>query len=397
MSDEPEYTEVTVEGLGDMADGLATFEDRPLYVSDVIPGERVRVRIRKRYRRAAVGVLETILEPSPDRVEPPCPLFGTCSGCQMQHISYERQLRIKREMVADALAEVGIDPACLGEPMAAPAPWHYRNHGRFTVQQGTIGFVQRRQKKLFRVDHCHLMDPGINDVLDRLQDQLPEATQCNVRVGTRTGDRMVQPALDVAHLGVASGQKTFTEELGGRRFRVSAPAFFQVNTAQAERLAGVVLNGLQLTGQEVVVDAYAGVGTFAALLAPRARRVIAIEESGPAMDDARHNLADLTNVEIRPGRTEDLLEALIESGERTVDRVILDPPRSGCDPRALAAVKALAPARIAYVSCDPRSLARDLERLRDRFELITVTPVDMFPQTRHVEAVALLRNRPPEP
>ncbi len=386
-----ERADVVIESLGDMADGIAFFEDKPLYVSDVIPGERVRVRIRKRFRKNAVGVAQTILEPSPDRVDPRCPLVGTCSGCQFQHVAYERQLAIKEHTVRRFLKAANVDLSVLRTPQGSANPWHYRNHGRFTVHDGEIGFVQRRQKKFFRVDHCYLMDPGINDILDRLQAKLPNASQCNVRVGSRTGDRMVQPALGVEALGVESGQETFTEELGGRRFRVSAPAFFQVNTAQAERMTELIGQRLQLTGTERVVDAYAGVGTFAAMVASGAREVVAIEESGPAMKDAEVNLHDLVNVQLQVGRTEDRLETL----EGPVDRLILDPPRRGCHPRALAAVERRQPARIIYVSCEPQTLARDLARLQKTFEVVDIQPVDMFPHTKHVEVIATLARRAP--
>ena len=185
-----------------------------------------------------------------------------------------------------------------------------------------------------------------------------------------------------------TGQKHYTEELTGRKFRIASPSFFQVNTQQAERLAVLVREMLDLSGGEFVVDAYAGVGTFAVLLADSARKVAAIEESSAAVRDASTNAAGAHNVKFLEGRTEDVLASLDERP----DAVIMDPPRAGCHPDALAALTRLAPDRTVYVSCDPKALARDLGVLtRGGLQVQSVQPIDMFPQTHHVETAALLR------
>jgi 23S rRNA (uracil1939-C5)-methyltransferase len=188
-------------------------------------------------------------------------------------------------------------------------------------------------------------------------------------------------------LDIPSGQKWYEEELKGRRFRISSPSFFQVNTAQAERMIDVIEDRLDLKGNEVIVDAFAGVGTFAAVLAPRAAKVIAIEEAPAAIDDAKVNIAGLGNVELIIGKT----EAVLPSLEVAVDAAILDPPRAGCQRSGLEALLRLGPRKIIYVSCDPESLARDLRILCDGvYRLAEVQPVDMFPHTYHVECIATL-------
>ena len=237
-----------------------------------------------------------------------------------------------------------------------------------------------------------LMDPGVNGILQQLQGRCAETTQLSVRWGVNTGDYLVQPTLKEADVSITTGQKTYVEFLRGRSFRIASPSFFQVNIRQLDQLVDLVKNGLQLTGDETLVDAYAGVGTFALLLASYARRIIAIEDSPAAVEDAKANAEGIPNVEFLQGRTE---EALLNLEVRP-DGVVLDPSRKGCHPSALKALKSLQPRRVIYVSCDPSTLARDLKILcSDVFLLESVTPVDMFPQTHHVECIAVLTLRRP--
>lgn len=381
-----------VSDLADHGDGVLSWEDRPLMVAGVLPGERVEVAVRKRYRNISVGECLRILEPSPDRVDPPCPLFGRCSGCQLQHAGSDLQHRVKRRRVQRALAAAGLDERVVRPTWGSPTALRYRNHARFTVVDGAIGFMRRRPKVHLPVDDCLLMDERITEAVACARGRVDDATQFNVRVGIRTGERMIQPSFG-DRLPVPSGQPHVHEVVFGHRFRVSAPAFFQVNTRAADLLCQLVRHVVTCGPARRVVDAYAGVGTFAAALADVAERIVAVEYSGPAMDDATCNLAHLGNVELRCGAAEDLLPDL----EGPVDALVLDPPRRGCHRRALEAVVAARPACVAYVSCDPASLARDLRLLTRTYVLDWVQPVDMFPQTHHVEAVAALRREDASP
>ena len=235
-----------------------------------------------------------------------------------------------------------------------------------------------------------LMTPGINGALAELQGKCSETTQLSVRYGVNTGDFLVQPTLQHPAIGIPSGQSHYVEELLGRRFRVASPSFFQVNTHQAEHMARMVRDRLELVSTDTLLDAYAGVGTFAVLLAGEAGRVIAIEESSAAVRDAALNAEGVNNVEFVESKTEDALETL----EEPIDAVILDPPRAGCAPTVLAALVRLAPRRIVYVSCDPSTLARDLAILAEAgMTVLGVEPLDMFPQTYHVEIIATLDGR----
>jgi len=372
------------------------------------------VKVHRKYVSAKVV---EVLEASPDRVEPPCPYYGECTGCQWQHLSYEAQLRTKREKVADALQRVGgfQDPP-VSEVRPSPDQYGYRNHARFTIRrqgkrgdrrqgkpedkrqgtgddnlegnrEGALGFVNRETRQFVRIEKCLLMHDGVNELLEDLQDRCGETTQLSIRASRYSGDYLIQPYLAHPEITVKTGQKRYTETVGGRDFLVSSPSFFQVNVDQAAAAADLVRDRLNLGPDDVLLDAYTGVGIFAILLAPSVKKVIAVEESSAAVADAKLNGAGLDNLEFVLGRTEDVLRNLPEKP----DAVILDPPRSGCQPRALESLINMAPPRLAYVSCDAETLGRDLNILcQGGYQLDEVVPLDMFPQTHHVECVAFL-------
>ena len=384
-----ERLSLSLEGWSKFGDAIAYHNGNTVNVFGGIPGEEVVAEVvKERGTYIAARVVE-VIRPSPHRVTSPCRYFGECTGCQWQHVDYEKQLRMKTQTVIDALVDVGdfVDPPvspCLG----APEQYGYRNHARFTARRdGSLGFVNRDTRRFVKVQECLLMHPWINDALGSLQDRCGETTQLSIRYGTNTGDFLIQPTLKSSEVPLRSGQKHYTESIEGRRFRIAASSFFQVNTNQAERLVALVREGLRLTGDQILVDAYAGVGTFAALLDPHVKKVIAIEEAASAVDDAAVHTADQENVEFILGKTEEVLTQINDSP----DAIILDPPRVGCQPKALEAVLKLSPERIVYVSCDPPALARDLKVLcQDQYRIEEVHPIDMFPQTRHVECVAVL-------
>ena len=390
-----ENLRLSLEGWGRLGEALAYHEGMEVRVFGGIPGEEVvaePVKVRRDY--IAARVVE-VLTPSPHRTAPPCSYFGQCTGCQWQHIDYHHQLQIKYQIVLDSLSSIGgfTDPPVL-PTLPSPDQYGYRNHARFTVgrRKGELGFVNRESRRFVVVQDCLLMHPWINSALEQLQTRCAETSQLSIRYGINTGDFLIQPTLKSQEVPLASGQKHYREALDGIEFRIAASSFFQVNTRQAERMVELVKEGLQLSGSELVVDAYAGVGTFAILLAPYAGGVIAIEESASAVRDAQENFvqADLENagtVQFLQGKTEEALGKI----EERPDGVVLDPPRAGCHRDTLEALVRLAPRRVVYVSCDPDTLARDLKILcQGPFRLEEVQPVDMFPQTHHVECIATL-------
>lgn len=408
-------------------EALGRADGRVVFVPFGLPGEVVEVALVDERPDYARGVILSVIRPSPSRVEPRCALFGECGGCQWQHAEYATQLEMKRGIVAEQLRRIGgfADAEELVLPTIGMVdPWAYRNHIRFSVgrQFGDLGFTKKQTRKLLRVDRCWIADRQIDEIRDRIQGRLAgqRVHQVAVRVGCTTGEVMVSPALPTID-DVTSGQTELHEELLGRRFRIAGPSFFQVNTrreprhmpagterfaelvspggiSMAEILMLVALAGLGLQPDDLVVDAYCGVGTFTAAMAPYVRAAVGIEESTAAVADADRNCADLPNVSFMAGKVETVL-AEMGTSERlpgAPTKILLDPARVGCDPRALTAMAAARPDRIVYVSCEPATLARDLALLRDAgYRLESVQPVDMFPQTYHVESVSVLRHSVP--
>lgn len=392
-----EELQVTLTGMAFRGDAMAQTDDQFLFVHGGIPGEEVVVEIVGRRRRRelvegrryAWARAREVITPSPQRVEPRCPYFGQCGGCQWQHIAYPAQLAHKTQLAADQLRRRGgFDDAPVQPTLGMEKPWSYRNQARFSVDdQGHLGFMKMWRREFLQIDRCLLMHPTINEVLATLQGRCFVKHQLVVRYGFNTGQLLVNPEVSLEDLPFETGQTFHEEALLRQRFRITGPSFFQTNTRTAERIAQLVMERLELTGGEVVVDAYCGVGTFGILMARQVRRVIGIEESASALRDARYNARDLDNVEFVRGKTEDLLPEL--SGP--VDAVILDPSRKGCRKRVMDALLRLRPARIVYVSCEPATLARDLRWLTaGGYHLVEVQPIDQFPQTYHIECVATL-------
>jgi 23S rRNA (uracil1939-C5)-methyltransferase len=404
--------------LDDSGEATATLGGAPVSVAGGLPGEQVTAEIVKVFHERVAARVAEVATASPDRVVAPCPYYLQCTGCQLQHLSYAGQLVFKRDRLR---AEFAKWPRLAGANLLPTLPsrqeFGYRNHARFTVQKrdepsgtskrGDAGFVNTATRRFVKVDRCLLMDGRINSALGAMQGKLQGMSQLSVRVGATDEDAgasghsssasggprglLIQPKLDDPAIALDSGQTHYEVEALGRRFRVAGSSFFQVNVRQLENVVELLREGLRLTGTETVVDAYCGAGTFAVLLAPHARQVIGIEDSASAVEDARANAGGLSNVRFIEGRAEGALAHF----EGAVDAVVLDPPRAGCHPAALDAVCRLRPGRVALVSCEPAAMARDLARLCDGpFILEVVHPVDMFPQTRHVEAVAFLAATP---
>ena len=382
--------ELTLSAWGRLGEALAYWNDREVFVSGGIPGEEVVAEIVAIRRKYIAAKVVQVTKASPARIDAPCQYYGACSGCQWQHVSYEAQLSAKQDRVIDSLFRVGgfINPNVL-PVLPSPDQLGYRNHARFTIKEhGSLGFVNRETHRFVKIDTCMLMHQGINKLLGDLQGHCSETTQLSIRAGEDTGDYLVQPTLKSTDIPIVTGQKHYRDSIQGVEFRVASPSFFQVNNKQASNMALVVKDALNLKGTEVLLDAYAGVGTFAILLAPYASKVIAIEESSAAVADAKVNAENTHNVEFILGKTEEVLGDL----DSVPDAVVLDPPRAGCQSAAIDSLLRLYPENVVYVSCDPDTLARDLKMLcSGAYSIDSIQPLDMFPQTHHVENIVILK------
>lgn len=398
--------------LTDMAYGgeaVGHAAGKAIFVPFGVPGEFVRVEIVQDKGRFARARLLEVLSASPLRIQPPCPHFGTCGGCHWQHLAYEAQLQHKRNIVQNQLQRIaGLPKAVVHPTVGMVEPWHYRNHVQFSVSDsGQLGFMAANSHQVVPIEHCLLLHPLLDELYDALDIELPGLQRLSLRAGTRTGEQMIlfemegdePPELEVdlpvscvLQLSDGSsitlvGSPYLHEQLAEHTYRLSASSFFQVNTLQAEMLAQQVIAYLAPTLDDMVLDAYCGVGTFALQLAQRTKHVVGLESNATAIADAQANAAGLDNVSFLCGAVEELAPALkLES-----PLVVVDPPRAGLDPQGLQALMRLTPRRIVYVSCDPATLARDIKiMLSAGYRLCEVQPIDMFPQTYHVETVVLM-------
>jgi 23S rRNA (uracil1939-C5)-methyltransferase len=409
---EPFTLELT--GMANGGPALGRHEGRVVFVPYALPGETVRAEISDDRERYAYGRLLEVVEQSPDRVAPPCPYFGPqgCGGCQWQHIDYAAQLRFKSQIVADQLSRIGGIADAVVLPAAADTTgWTYRNHAQLhPAPESGLGFRGAGDDRVIAIDKCLALHTLLDELYSALDVDLPGLTRLSLRAGTATGETMlifeteddVPPGLELdlpvscvqllsdgQHANLV-GSNYIHELVEGRAYRISAPSFFQVNSAQAAALVRQVLAYLDLRGGETVLDGYCGVGLFTTPVAETAGLVIGVELSPVAVEDLMENTSELENVHVVEGALADTLPDL----EPSPDLAVVDPPRSGLDRHALDALAAHNPERIVYVSCDPATLARDAKRLGNAgYQLREAQPVDMFPQTYHVESVSCFERR----
>lgn len=447
MSIDVELTDLAYGG-----DAVGRYEGRVLFVPGGIPGERVRVEVVEERRGHARAELLEILRPAPERIDEEFPLL-TDSGCQWQHIAYPAQLTWKAHIVRQLLVRIGKQPDALVHPTigmpAGASPWHYRNIALFSVgPNNEVGFKLTESHDVQDLETCPLLHPALDMVYQRVRARLKEqfgdslaqmiqgftirgaigavgqnasgtpvkAVPTLLNLHARPGSVMEEPqelaqelmtiapgivGVIIERVGgrygrMVAGQEFLTDMVHNKRFRVSADSFFQVNMVQTHVLVERVLAMLEPVRSDVVLDGYSGVGLFSAFIAPRAARVVAIESQPSAVMDARANatLNNQLNITALEGTLERILGQIYYRRER-IDVAIVDPPRAGCHPKALQALQSLAPRTIVYVSCDPSTLARDIASLcsTDRYRLVYTQPIDMFPQTYHIESIALLARK----
>jgi 23S rRNA (uracil1939-C5)-methyltransferase len=417
-------------GLGRLPDG------RVFFVPYAAPGDEVAIRVREARGDFVTASLAAVLHPGEGRTEPRCPYFGRCGGCQWQHLDHETQVRWKQRVLEELLRRVGkLEGLPVSAPLTPLRPWEYRARAQLKVAgRAAVGFCERETNRVVDVAACPLLDGRLNAVLRVLRAMrtphlaalFPGLREIWLAAGTGTEDvlvslfarprergasRLLLHTLQEAVPGVRGvvllageprenptladwhGQPSLVEQVGPYRFRVGPTAFFQVNGLAAGSLTALVEEFAGLTGSERVLDVHCGVGTFTVPLAHRAAEVVGIEAGEAAAKDAEQNLAAnaCPGARVVHGRAEQLVPALTSEGRWDV--VVLDPPRSGCSRSLLDALGRHAPRRIVYVSCDPSTLARDLAVLtRSGFVCRRLQPVDLFPQTYHLETVALLEH-----
>ncbi len=440
---------IDIENMGNNGEGIGRVEGFTVFVEDAVPGDRAKVvidEVRKSFARAH---LEGVIVPSGQRVEARCPIALECGGCQLQHMDYRWQLYHKRQKVVDSMLRIGgLKNVTVHPVIGMKKPWRYRNKGQFPVGGTTgsvkTGFYARKSHQIVETDDCLIHHEVSGSVIAEVKQHMKEygIEPYNEITGegvirhivTRTGffsgetmvvivatsryfpgkDELVERLVDKIS-GISSvvlnindrntnvimgrecttlwGKDYIIDFIGNLKFRISPLSFFQVNPVQTEVLYGKALEYAGLSGDEVVIDAYCGIGTISLFLAGKAGRVYGIEVVEAAVQDARVNagLNGIENAEFITGKAEKIMPHLLEEGIRP-DVVVVDPPRKGCEGELLDTIAHMQPDRVVYVSCNPATLARDLAYLGGKgYRTVEVQPVDMFPHTYHVECIVQIK------
>jgi len=439
---------VDIKGYAHQGEGVGRFKGFTVFVPGALDGEEVLVRIELVKKNYARGEAVEIRKRSPHRVEPPCPLYGECGGCQLLHLDYPAQLEFKQQRVNAALERLGGFKNLPVRPMIGMAhPWEYRNKVQypFALENGRVivGCYQQGTHNVIDTRECLIQHPLNNRIMNAVR-ELVEGMGISiyneqtgqgllryllVKNGFQSGEAMVvlvtngrtfPEGKELARLLagrfpeiksvvqnvntmkgnvvlgetniVLYGEDGIIDRLDDLEFKISATSFFQVNPAQTEILYNKAVEYAGLTGKERVVDAYCGVGSLTLFLARRAREVYGVEVVAEAVNDAVENAKrnGIENVRFVAGETEKVLPRLARIGFG-FDVAVVDPPRSGCRKEVLEALAAIRPKRLVYVSCNPSTLARDLRILVDEGYLVQeIQPIDMFPHTFHVECVTFM-------
>lgn len=433
-------------------EGIAKIDNKyPIFIEGALKGEKVKVRIVKVNKNFAYGKLMEVLEASEERVNPPCAIYKRCGGCKLQHASYKAQLDFKWDRVKDCVSKIGkLDPSIVKYPLGMENPWRYRNKVQLPIGlingEVKIGFFAPRSHDIIDMESCLIQDE-IGDKVVKLTrewiekfnirpynvdgeyDEKGIVRHIMIRRGFTTNEVMVVLVTNGENLphkeefvdlmvknipGIKSviqninskktnvilglesktlwGEDTISDYIGDFRFNISPLSFFQVNPTQTEVLYGKALEYANLTGNEEVFDAYCGTGTITLFLSQKAKKVYGVEIIPQAIDNAWINAKEnkVENVEFFVGESEVVIPDLINKGVKA-DVVVVDPPRKGCDKKLLDAITNIDAKKIVYVSCDPSTLGRDLQVLEENgYKTLEVQPVDMFPNTAHIENVALL-------
>ena len=434
---------VAIEGYGEGGMGVARIDGRVVFVHGALRGETCRVLILKTLKSVAFAKVLEVIEPSGARVESDCPYFPRCGGCTYRHMSYEEELRLKKQRVQDNLSRIGGSDVTVEEILGAQDTLRYRNKAQYPVSKdGAVGFYRARTHEIIECEHCLLVRPEADAAAEALREYMQSCRVAGYDEKTGRGlvrhlyvrsnaageslicvlvngdklpkeDRLVTLLRDACPKcrGIVLGTNTkkgnvilgdryrtlwgddrLEDTLCGKRFLLSVPSFYQVNRTQAERLYAKAIEFADLTGRETVLDLYCGAGTITLALSDHAKKVLGAEIVPEAIDDARENAVrnDVRNVEFFCGDASDVAKKLAQEHLRP-DVITVDPPRKGLAPDVVESIAEMQPQRVVYVSCDSATMARDVKRFAELgYTATRAAAVDMFPRADHVETVCLL-------
>jgi 23S rRNA (uracil1939-C5)-methyltransferase len=420
---------ILISSINSEGQGIGSLDGLKVFVEDALINEQVLVKIVEKRKNYAVGEMVERITSSPDRVSPPCPHFKECGGCQLMHLAYQQQLRYKEQKVLDAFTKIAKLKVTLEACVPSPYTLAYRNKIQLPFiwdkEKKLLGFFKKKTHEIIPIEHCLIQTELGNRLLNHIQTTLTlpsvryvliktskdhkEAQITFVTTGTHSQElHLYAQQLMVSYSEIKGvieninvrndniilttnervvlGEAFITETLLGKRFRIASSSFFQVHPYQAERLFAKALELANPSPDQIIVDAYCGVGTLTILSSDKVKKAIGIELSKQAITMAKQNalLNNKSNCTFYAGSAEKLLDQFPQ-----IHTLFINPPRKGCDPLFLTKVKNILPNTIIYISCNPATLARDISLLPE-YQVISIHPFDMFPQTTHVETLVLL-------
>ena len=401
---------VTIERFTNEGAGVAIYEGLVIFVPDALVGEEVKIKITELKKNYAIADLLEVLHISNDRTIPICPFYDKCGGCDIMHMSKDLQLNFKKNKIHDVFKKVCNLDVVVNDVCSFNSS-NYRNKVVLRVEGNRIGFYEPKSNTIIDVKECMICDDLINETLFKIRDFINYykshgIEEVMIRVARdevmvylsslnkRWYPYFIKRLNNVASIYVKDeliyGVDSINQKINDLVFDISPKSFFQINPKTAEKMFEYALKNIE--DQNVCADLYSGTGTIAMSLAKKSRRVIAIESNESAVEDAKENmfLNGLDNIEFKLGRVEDLIDELIELN---IDTLVLDPPRTGSDKRSLRALLKIKPKNIIYISCNPVTLARDYNVIRNLYDIKDIQPFDMFPNTHHVETVMVLEKK----
>ena len=431
--------------------GVVKIDRYPIFIPNTLIDEKIEYKVIKVKKNFAIGKLIKVITESDARVEPPCIYYYKCGGCQLQHMSYQAQLNMKKEQVVNLFhRKAKFTNTVIKDTVGMEDPWRYRNKSQIPVglskdQQPIMGFYRQRSHDIIDMESCLIQDQQHQQVMNDLKQLISELNisvynektkkgllrHLVVRTGHYTNQLMIilvangkafkqaeslvdalvrkypnvtsiKQNINDAHSNVIMGPQSITlygeeeieDQLSEVTFNISDQSFYQINSHQTEKLYQQALDYAQLTGNEIVLDTYCGIGTIGLYMARNAKHVYGVEVVSSAIKDANRNatINQLENTTFVCGKAEEVIFKWKAEGIRP-DVVMVDPPRKGCDETFLETILELNPKRIVYISCNPSTQQRDAHILNHQYDLKEITPVDMFPQTTHIETVALFERK----
>ncbi|MGX0481363.1 23S rRNA (uracil1939-C5)-methyltransferase [Staphylococcus pasteuri] len=431
--------------------GVVKIDRYPIFVPNALINETIEYKIIKVKKNFAIGKLLNVIVESDSRVEPPCVYYDKCGGCQLQHMTYQAQLTMKKEQVINLFHRKGsFNDTVIHDTVGMEDPWRYRNKSQIPIglnndKKPKMGFYRQRSHDIIDMDSCLIQDEKHQQVMNDVKQLISELNisvynektkkgllrHLVVRTGHYTNQMMIilvtngkafkqanqlvealvklhpnvtsiKQNINDAHSNVIMGRKSITlygtdeieDKLSEITFNISDQSFYQVNSHQTEKLYNQALEYAQLTGNEIVLDTYCGIGTIGLYMAGKSKHVYGVEVVPSAIKDAEENatINQLENTTFVCGKAEEVILKWKAEGIRP-DVVMVDPPRKGCDETFIKTLLELNPKRIVYISCNPSTQQRDAQLLSQQYDLKEITPVDMFPQTTHIETVALFERK----